>query len=138
MKKLSLLILFIGLGCTSIAQVVESYNMVVNDDTSPLNFSFENKNIVAVFNQSDVLTFTFLKLNSDPSTKTIEIISEATEAHISVGIFAADDMVSEVGFAHDVALEKLMAGLEPNDETVYTIIVKDEAGEQNLLRFKLM
>lgn len=136
MKKIWIFLLICGINLAVFGQVFSGYTIVLNKDTSTLNASLENSNLVYSFKKSDVLTITFTELESATTQKSVVITSNSEEGEVLVGTIYPADMKSGNSYDFPIALDKLP--LKSGTDEVYTIRIKDEKAQQNILRFRLL
>lgn len=139
MKKIWIVLLFCGMNIFSFSQLVDNYKIILNNDTSALNATVENRKAIFNFQKTDILTITFDDLKTDISKKSVKIISESNNEDILIGTFGKDDVKANNSYSLKISFEKLLDKLNKSVENnVYSIIVMDKNGKQNLLRFKLI
>jgi len=136
MKKIWIFLLICGVNFSLFGQVVSNYTIVLNNDTSPLNATLENSSFIFSFKKSDVLTCTFHELGSGMVQKSVEIISDSKDRNSMIGTFSKTDMQDGKNYVITISFDKLKLNSETNE--VYTIIIKDEKEQQNLLKFRLI
>ena len=64
MKSIWMLLLLCGINVSVFGQVISNYSYILNNDTSPLISTLENKNLIHDFKTTDVLTLTFEELKT--------------------------------------------------------------------------
>ncbi|MCK9451973.1 MAG: hypothetical protein M0Q90_09805 [Bacteroidales bacterium] len=139
MKKIWILLLLCGMSIYSIGQVASSYTMILNDDTTPLNATLENKKIIVNFQKTDVLTITFKELKADMPDKSVEITTESADEVILVGTFGRDDFKEDNTYVLSVSFSNLQEKLNnANSDEAHTLSIRDKTGRQKLLMFKLL
>lgn len=136
MKKIWIFLLICGINLAVFGQVFSGYTIVLNKDTSTLNASLENSNLVYSFKKSDVLTITFSELESAVTQKSVLITSDSDEDEILVGTINTLDIKSDKSYDFPIAFDKLP--LKSGTDEVYTMRIKDEKNQQNILRFRLL
>lgn len=136
MKKIWIFLLICGFHFSLIGQAISSYTIILNNDSSPLNASLENSNLVYSFKKSDVLTITFTELESGISKKSVEILSGSDDSVLMIGTFSRADLKADKSYDLIVSFDKLP--LKSGTDEVYTMRIKDEKEQQNILRFRLI
>ena len=137
MKKILIVLILCGVNLISFGQVVNNCNLILNNDSSSLNATLEGKQIILNFQKTDVLSITFEELKTDISKKMVVITSDSNHNEILIGTFNKTDIKGDSSYTLDIPfgkLDKLCFGTD----NIYTILIKDEKGEQILLRFKLL
>lgn len=136
MKKLLILLLVCGIHFSVLGQVVRNYTLTINGDTSPLNATVENKNVILSFKKTDVLTIKFNELKRDISRKTVKITSDAESNGIVIGTFSRTNVKDDQSHVLNISFENLKLNGGPNH--TYTVTIIGRKGKQNLFRFKLV
>ncbi|MCK9451708.1 MAG: hypothetical protein M0Q90_08460 [Bacteroidales bacterium] len=136
MKKLWIFLLICAINLSVVGQVVGSYTIVLNNDTSPLNASLKNNTFVYSFKKSDVLTITFKELETVVGQKSIKITSGFDDDDIQVGTFNEADVQDDKSSVVNIAFDKLKLKAGPDE--VYKLLIKDENEHQTILKFRLI
>ncbi|MDY0255431.1 MAG: hypothetical protein RBR30_13620 [Tenuifilaceae bacterium] len=136
MKKFWIFLLICAINLSVVGQVVGSYTIVLNNDTSPLNASLKNSTFVYSFKKSDVLTITFKELETVVGQKSIEITSDFDDVKIQVGTFNEADVQDDESSVVNIAFDKLK--LKAGTDEAYSLLIKDENKRQTILKFRLI
>ena len=133
-----MLLLICGINVSVFGQVVSNYAYILNNDASPFDATLENKNLIQNFKLTDVLTITFNELKADMSKKSVEIISDMKDNGIVIGTFDQTDIKDDDSYVLNISFNNLQDKLTSGTSNIYNIVITDDQGQQNLLKFRLL
>lgn len=140
MKNFVALFLLCAMNLASLGQVAGNCTtqIILNDDASPLNATLENKEIIFNFQKTDVLTITCADFKSDIPETSVEITSAMNDDAILIMTFENDDINEENSYSFIISFSKLQNKLPSGTDNVYTLIIKDDSEQKDLIKFKLL
>ena len=135
-----LLLLLCAMNVASLGQVAGNCTtkITLNDDASPLNATLENNEFIFNFQKTDVLIITFSEFKSAIPETSAEITSSMNDDAVLIMTFENKDITEDNSYSLIISFSKLQDQLPSVTDNVYTLIIKDDSEQKDLIKFKLL